>query len=134
MSKFQRGQSGNPRGRRPRGESLAEIFRRGTNFDEILEILLGIVRNGSRARDRIEAARLVLDRSWGKAPVTVDLRHGLDDAERQVSRFRQLSDEQLELLATVDALADDADDETSLALDIPDDVIDVGEAAPELPS
>ncbi len=100
--RFQTGQSGNPRGPRPRGESIAEIFRRCADPHELYEILATIARTGGRSSDRIAAAQAILDRGWGKPLATLDLRTSLESAPEDEALDTQLdglSDVELELLA-----------------------------------
>jgi hypothetical protein len=69
------GQSGNPGGR-PKG--LERKVRELVDFDRIVAFLADValgtgVGAGAKMRDRIEAAKLLCDRGFGKARQTVDI-------------------------------------------------------------
>jgi hypothetical protein len=75
---FLPGQSANPGGR-PRG--LARRVREivGDDGEQIAVFLLEVMHDPrQRTRDRLEAARLLGDRGWGKPVVSIDLDVGLE--------------------------------------------------------
>lgn len=61
------GPSANPHGRPKRGMSLAERVRHRADPDELVDFLIGVVRNEkAKLEARLEAARQLFDRGWGK--------------------------------------------------------------------
>ena len=88
--KFQKGQSGNPRGRSPQIIEVAKAAREHTT--EALETLARIMRDAkATASARVSAAVAILERGWGKAPQVIDLRREID--------MKELSDDELTLIA-----------------------------------
>lgn len=66
--------SANPKGRPKRGETLAESWRRSTDWEKIRDRLEGIVLDQkARHADVIAAASELLDRSWGRAVAVHEL-------------------------------------------------------------
>jgi ribonuclease HI len=62
--RWKRGQSGNPGGR-PRGEGhVRDLAKRHT--EEAIEALVGVLRNSTNDRARLQAAETILSRAWGK--------------------------------------------------------------------
>jgi hypothetical protein len=97
---FSRGTSGNPGGR-PKG--LARRVREAVGNDgkQIAEFLLSVMNDPrQRTRDRLEAARLLADRGWGKPVVSVDLDVGLEPRQlvADAQRFEELSTEELDVV------------------------------------
>jgi hypothetical protein len=89
------GQSGNPLGRPPT-KGIAQLFKNATRGgQEAIEAVAEICRSGKRDRDRLEAAKIILERIYGKAiEVTVD-------ATEAAARGLVLAPDQLEAIARV---------------------------------
>lgn len=71
MSRFQPGQSGNPRGRPP-GEATTQRLRKDMISDEDLREILEVVIDKAKGGD-LTAAALIIDRKIPKLRVTADL-------------------------------------------------------------
>jgi hypothetical protein len=94
--KFQRGQSGNPGGRPKAIVEVAAAARERTL--EAIETLTSIMRSPKATpAARVSAATALLDRGWGRAPQTIDLRHHAD--------FRTLTDDELTAIAAGEIMA-----------------------------
>ena len=78
--RFQPGVSGNPGGRR---SGLAKLVRRSTrNGRELVDFLIAVLRDDEASRrDRLEAAKVLLDRGFGRVPATLDPLLALEAAE-----------------------------------------------------
>lgn len=80
---FEKGKSGNPGGRtkeqRDRERSLSEAIRKlsGPNCEEYVERLHQIAQTGED-KDSIAAIKLLLERSHGRAPETVQIEGDVD--------------------------------------------------------
>jgi hypothetical protein len=71
---FRPGRSGNPAGRPRRDLELAALARGHTL--EVLEALVTIMQApDSPASARVTAASVLLDRGWGRAPQSFDVKH-----------------------------------------------------------
>jgi hypothetical protein len=69
---FMPGQSGNPGGRK---RSLERRVRElvGDDGDKIASFLVGVLTSeGEKTTDRLEAARLLMDRGWGKPAIALN--------------------------------------------------------------
>ena len=68
---FRAGQSGNPGGR-PRGFA-AQVRAETRDGQEIVDVMLKVLRDGGgRIADRIEAAKWLGDRGWGRPAQSVE--------------------------------------------------------------
>ena len=69
---FQKGHSGNPKGRPQKDKDLAEKARVYTELSivTLVEVCGDLEEKGSA---RVAAARELLDRGWGKAPQVINL-------------------------------------------------------------
>ena len=92
------GASGNPGGR-PKG--LARRVREivGNDGEPIARYLLEVMQDDrQRTRDRLEAARLLADRGWGKPVLAVDLDVAANLPVLDPDHFAKLSTEELDLV------------------------------------
>jgi hypothetical protein len=87
---FKRGQSGNPRGR---AKALVEVTKAAREYTvEAIDTLVKIMRDiKATASARVQAAGIILDRGWGKAPVTVNINRD--------GNLKDLSDDELLAIA-----------------------------------
>jgi hypothetical protein len=69
-NKWQKGQSGNPKGRPKQDPELRDLARAYTT--EALERLVEIMRTGGE-RAAVTACNVILDRGWGKAQQSMEL-------------------------------------------------------------
>jgi hypothetical protein len=63
---FLKGKSGNPGGRPKQSIRLSELCRQHT--DKAIETILDILNNGDTSSARLQAAKIVLERGYGKTP------------------------------------------------------------------
>jgi hypothetical protein len=93
--KFTRGMSGNPKGRPAAIIEVAKAAREHTA--EALETLAAIMRDKkATASARVSAAVAILERAWGKAPQTIDLRR-LDP-----NQMKEIADDELIAIIAAD--------------------------------
>jgi hypothetical protein len=100
---FRPGVSGNPAGR-PAG--LARRVREivGDDGEAIATFLVEVMNDeGERTRDRLEAARLLGDRGWGKPVVSIDLDVGLEAKQMTVDteKLAELPSHELDVLISL---------------------------------
>ena len=89
---FRMGHSGNPKGRPPGGTSLAERIRAKCGHDgaTLVDLLYGIAADEEQpTRLRIDAAKVLLERGFGKPPQEVHVKTGglSDVTPEQVQRM-----------------------------------------------
>lgn len=71
---FQKGKSGNPRGRPPL--ALSERIREKVDPDELIQIALELARDENAfSRDRMAAVSFLAERGWVKPPQTLAVAH-----------------------------------------------------------
>lgn len=104
---FQKGQSGNPGGRAKTkladGRTLNDLAREHTA--EAVKTLVEVMRNKSETGSaRVAAADKILNRGWGQAPQSIALTD-----ERKPVDLSDMTDEQLEALESLRALAEGTD-------------------------
>lgn len=100
---FEKGKSGNPGGRAkvklPDGRTLTDLARELTV--DAVKTLAAVMRDTKQPGSaRVAAATQILNRGWGQAPQTIALTE-----VPQTPDLSSLTDEQLEALATLRALA-----------------------------
>ncbi len=113
---FVKGQSGNPGGREKGAERRAKEAADGRTYtakngetykgtDALLHVLLDIAFDVSeKARDRVSAAGMYLDRAHGKAKQAVDVTGALDvDQIALIDALRMTPHERRKRLAEIDA-------------------------------
>jgi len=72
MARFQKGQSGNPRGRPPGSKGQVTYLREkyGANGEQLLDMLYRLAKNAKTPpHTRVTATQELLARGWGRPPV-----------------------------------------------------------------
>lgn len=101
---FQKGQTGNPRGRPPSTNALAVHIRRSVEPAELVQIALGIAKDTEAAhKDRIGALKFLAEHGWSKPKIEVDMSTG------KAIDLSELTNEQLDALAAAMFASDDTD-------------------------
>ena len=76
---FQKGQSGNPRGRRSAPVDKTIMGMAKAHTDKALRALLDVLESRSASHQaKVAAANSILDRGWGKAPQDVRVKGELE--------------------------------------------------------
>ena len=91
--RFVKGHGKNGAGRKKQPQEFRELLE--TNAPKALEAVIDIMNDpGASNRDRLTAASIVIERTYGKVPVAVDLhpeedKHALiDDIKAEMDRLR----------------------------------------------
>jgi len=87
---FKKGQSGNPGGRPKEYRNVVALAQRCT--EAAIVTLAQIMRNGENESARVRSAEILLDRGWGRAPFSGQVRV---DGEVTVRRAEDLTDDEL---------------------------------------
>lgn len=80
--------------------------------EESIEQLGYIMRHAEKDRDRIEAAKYLLDRGYGKPSTSVEVQHDSGGVEQKTIELSKLSRHQLEQLEDMIDLAKDSNEES----------------------
>jgi hypothetical protein len=86
----------NPSGR-PKGIGYVREIAQNYTEDAIRE-LYSIMTTSEKDRDRLEAAKYLLDRGWGKPSTSVEIQHENGDSQTKMIELSKLSKDQLEQL------------------------------------
>lgn len=109
--RFVKGVSGNPGGMPKAIVEVAKAAREHTV--EMLEVLLSIARDkAATASARVSAAQYVVDRGWGRAPQTIDI--------RRTTELGNLTDDELLAIAAGEVAEPNGGDFTAGSPESPD--------------
>lgn len=90
LKPFQKGKSGNPTGRAKKDKVLAEIAASHTEL--AITTLVNVMKDRKATPGaRVSAACEILDRGWGRAPQSLDVKHTLSLSEEFESIIRELN-------------------------------------------
>jgi hypothetical protein len=99
----------NPSGLPKNVSEVRKIAQQWT--EESIEQLGHIMRHAEKDRDRIEAAKYLLDRGYGKPSTSVEVQHDSGNVEQKTIELSKLSRHQLEQLEDmIDLAKDDAEE------------------------
>lgn len=108
--RFQPGKSGNPAGRRPGNDTLADAIRKRISPAEIADIAIELARDAPEPKDRMKALQFIADRAHGKVPNVVDATVGVDHIGAAMLQALHMTPEQRrKATAGVAELPDDFD-------------------------
>ena len=101
---WQPGVSGNPSGRKKRGDALAEHVRALVDPKQLVASLLALAQHaGARPSDRLSAINQLLDRGWGKPIATTEIDATVNAADMVPAGYERMSpEERAAWLATLD--------------------------------
>ncbi|MBV1786755.1 hypothetical protein KQ940_01645 [Marinobacterium sp. D7] len=88
---FQKGVSGNPKGRPRRGKSLAETLRARMPIGKLADELIRIALDGESDQIKLAAMKTLFEFSYGK-PVDFELQSRLADIENQIGELEAKHD------------------------------------------
>ena len=99
----------NPGGR-PKGIGYIREIAQNYTEDAIQE-LYSIMTGAEKDRDRLEAAKYLLDRGWGKPSTSVEVQHENGDSQTKMIELSKLSKDQLAQLEDMIDIAKESQSE-----------------------